>query len=83
MKRTVQMAKAGIPVARPGAPVPFKKVGTKGALNSMFNAPTHAGLAKLQHGLFGRMDWSALNGYLGKQQADKKAKAAKFLKKAV
>lgn len=82
MKRTVQMKKAGIPVARVGAPIPFKKVGTKGLKSNMFNAPMHAGLAKLQHGLFGRMDWSALNDYLAKQQADKKAKAARFLKKA-
>ena len=81
-KRTVQMKKAGVPVAKKGAPIPFKKVGTKGLKTNLFNAPAHAGIAKVTHGLFGRMDWTALNNYIGKQQADKKERAARFLKKA-
>lgn len=39
MKRSVEMARAGIPRARPGAPVPYKKVGTKGGPKLNFKAP--------------------------------------------
>jgi hypothetical protein len=80
MKRTVQMANAGIPKSKPGAPVPFKKVGTKGA--PKLNVTLPPGLPAITHGLMARFDWTALNSYVAKQQADKKARAARFMKLA-
>jgi hypothetical protein len=81
MKRTVQMARAGIPKSKPGAPIPHKKVGSKGGIR-LVDAPAYAGLPAIMRGMFKRLDWNPLNSYIERQQREKKARAARLLKAA-